>query len=127
MARALDSLLKLLAPFLPFVTEEVWSWWRSGSIHTSPWPTVAALNSDAGDSDLLSFAGGILSELRRPKTEAKRSLKTRITVAQLELPESDHSRFELVMGDLREAGGVDEFAVAAGGDLRVTATLAPEE
>ena len=37
---ALDTLLRLFAPVIPFATEEVWSWTHEGSVHLAPWPTA---------------------------------------------------------------------------------------
>src|SRR5690625_2902553 len=100
---ALDVLLRLFAPFLPFATEEVWSWWRAGSIHHAPWPTSQALRSAAGtaDAEVLPVAGAALAALRKVKSEAKVSMRTPIISAQLAVPEAQLSAIEAVAADLR--------------------------
>jgi valyl-tRNA synthetase len=129
LAHALDTLLRLFAPFLPFSTEEVWSWWRDGSVHVAPWPDPSSLEAAAGsdpDPKILAVAGSALTEIRRPKTEAKRSLKTRITSATLTVPSSDRGRLEAAMPDLVDGGNIDSYEIRDGAELSVTAELEAE-
>ncbi|MFB9378280.1 valine--tRNA ligase [Kineococcus gynurae] len=88
-AIALRTLLRLLAPFLPYAAEEVWSWWQDGSVHTSAWPTVADLGPDrSGEAtgDVLAAAGEVLTVLRKVKSEAKVSQKTALGEAVVSGP-----------------------------------------
>jgi len=127
LALSLSVLLRLLAPFLPFVTEEVWSWWNEGSIHRSSWPTLDELPRAAnggrgpeGDGSgpdvtaVLDMVANVLGEIRRAKTSAKRSM--RASVARLVVVD-EPSRLELLASaeeDLRQAGGVVELVTRAG-------------
>jgi valyl-tRNA synthetase len=125
LALALSVQLRLLAPFLPFVTEEVWSWWRSGSIHRAPWPEVGELPA-GGDPSLLDAVAEALAFVRRAKTAEKRSL--RAVVAHLEIVDAA-DRLDAIRaaeGDLVQAANVARLTLREGSPASVAVELAPE-
>lgn len=124
---ALDVLLRLFAPVLPFATEEVWSWWREGSVHRAPWPVAEPLRAAAADGDpaVVGAAGAALAALRKVKSEAKVSMRTEIVRARLEVPAALLPGVRLALDDIRSAGRatgtLDVVEVADGPDAVVVA------
>ena len=106
---ALDILLRLFAPMLPFVTEEVWSWWREGSIHRAAWPVAEPIVAAEDDPALLSLAAEAIGAVRKAKSEAKVSM--RAPVARLAL---DAASLEPVLDDIRKAGIIEEITHVPG-------------
>src|SRR5699024_5496511 len=82
---AINTLLRLFAPFLPYATEEVWSWCRtddgavagfdSPSVHNADWPAPTALRELAGERpagpSVLDVTAEILGRIRKAKSDAK--------------------------------------------------------
>ena len=108
LALALDTLLRLFAPYLPFATEEVWSWWRKGSVHRAPWPTTAELlpTTRGGVPVVLVGAGHALAALRKVKSEAKVSMRTPILAVTLAVPAEFVASVRAAEADIRGAGRV---------------------
>src|SRR4051812_23308238 len=86
LTAALSVMLRLFAPFLAFVTDEVWSWWQTGSIHQAPWPTAGELRSRldsqpeapaGGDEALYVLAAEFLFAVEKNRREAKNPLRVR--------------------------------------------------
>ncbi len=116
LREALSVFVRLLAPFLPYATEEVWSWFGEGSVHRAAWPVasdVSALAGEDADAGLLALVGGALVGVRGAKTAAKASLKTPVSLAIVHAPAADAARLELAAGDLALVGRIAELRIEA--------------
>ncbi|WP_427171063.1 valine--tRNA ligase [Arthrobacter sp. 92] len=127
LATSLDTLLRLFAPFLPFATEEVWGWWRTGSVHRAQWP--APLDVSDGDTSMLATVGVALSGIRKAKSEAKVKQRTEVLSATVTATESLTTQLRAGLGDLKAAANARELVLlAAEGELTVSdVALAPAE
>ena len=122
-------LIRLFAPFLPYVTEEVWSWWREGSIHRASWPSADELEGASSGAEPADYevAAWVLGEVRKAKALAKRSLRTpaeRVVVGDTQ------ERLKLLRGverDVREAGTVSAFELVEADEPAVDVELAPPD
>ena len=128
---ALSVLNRLFAPYLPFATEEVWSWWRPGSVHSAPWPAVHEIDAlaaaDADAQRALDAGIEVLGEIRRVKSIEKRPLKARIETAEVRWNADAIRLVQEVELDLRTAAGVDCFVYAPGNErLSISLTFASD-
>ncbi|MEJ3742016.1 valine--tRNA ligase [Actinomycetes bacterium KLBMP 9797] len=108
LATALSVQLRLLAPILPYVTEEVWSWWRYGSVHRAPWPSAYEVPAD-GDTELLGVAGDALTQVRRAKSERRLSMRAEVPLAEALGPATLLDKLALVVDDVRAAGHIGKL------------------
>jgi valyl-tRNA synthetase len=108
LATALSVQLRLFAPFLPYVTEEVWSWWRYGSVHRAPWPSRHELTqvAEGGDERVMDVVSRALSQVRRAKSERKLSMRTEVPIAEVLGPAAELELLSLAADDLRAAGRI---------------------
>ncbi len=124
---ALSVQLRLFAPFLAFVTEEVWSWWQDGSIHRAPWPDVAELRSGVeADPQISILAGEVLGEVRKAKTAAKRSLRSEVDRVVVRGAEAELAAVAAAAADIRDAGRIAVLDTGPADALSVEVTLAPD-
>jgi valyl-tRNA synthetase len=114
----LSIMLRLLAPFLPFVTEEVWSWFQTGSVHRAAWPRVAEVVKVVGagtDTAVLDCASRVTFALRHERSQKKLGFGVPV-VAKLSLPVDLESVWPLVSTDVLAGNNTSSARVTFGGD-----------
>ncbi|MGG5753749.1 valine--tRNA ligase [Zafaria sp. Z1313] len=131
LATTLDAVLRLFAPFLPFATDEVWGWWREGSVHRAAWPTSAHLAAalEGADPGVLPTVGSALGGIRKAKSEAKVKQRTEVVAGTISAPAAQIEQLRAGLGDLLAAGNARDLTlIVADGELTVGGVeLAPAE
>ncbi|HSP52239.1 MAG TPA: class I tRNA ligase family protein, partial [Cryobacterium sp.] len=118
---ALANLLRLFAPFVPFATEEAWSWSNEESIHRAPWPVQAELGGgQGGNVALLDLSSRALTGIRRAKTDAKASQKSAVVSAVISGTAAEIALLRQAAADLSAVGRISELVFIEGSELAVT-------
>jgi valyl-tRNA synthetase len=117
---AVDVLLRLFAPFIPFATEEVWSWTHEGSVHLAGWPVPSDAPAPTG---LLPLVSEALIGIRRAKTDAKASQKTEVLSATISGP----AALRLAADDLSAVGRIARLDFVEAAEVAVTEIVLAEQ
>ena len=131
MRLALSVLLRLLAPYLSFVCDEVWSWANPGSIHRAPWPTrdelVRVSGTDADAQKAILCVTEALNVIRKGKVDAKVSIGTPVQQVLYQASDEAIACLKLVERDLRAASRTETLILKAGAEPAVEITLKPAQ
>jgi valyl-tRNA synthetase len=113
---ALGVMLRLFAPFLPFVTEEVWSWWQPGSVHTAAWPATdeVAPARAFGAAAALAAASGAIAAIRGAKSGARLSMRAPVRMLVVTAPREHLDAVLAVLPDVQAAGRVEHTELRPG-------------
>jgi len=114
---ALDAMLRLFAPVLPFATEEVWSWKHDGSVHRAAWPTVDELGlADNPHPGVYALTSEALIAVRRAKTDRQLSQRAAVASITLHAP----ALLASAQADLQALGNIETLELVESESIELT-------
>ena len=110
---SLSTVVRLLAPFLPYVTDEIWGWEAAGSIHRAPWRLLDEVSVD-GDPAVFEAAVDAITQIRKIKSEAKVSIKVPVPEARITGSPAQLAKLSPALGDVLSAGAIERVETSEG-------------
>jgi valyl-tRNA synthetase len=123
LAIALSVLQRLLAPFIPFVSEEVWRWWHDGSVHVAAWPALDELRTAPVAGSVFATLREVLEAVRREKSTAKVSQRAEVELVTISAPAEFLDDVRAGQGDLKDAGAIRELELIEAADVAFSVSL----
>jgi valyl-tRNA synthetase len=119
---ALHIQLRLLAPFIPFATEEAWNWWQEGSIHRTTWPLASELEgfTQGQSASMLKTASDALMGVRKAKSDQQLSMKAEIASLTINAPAEKLQDLKQLEADLRSVGKIEKIDFVVGEALSIS-------
>ena len=114
LAHVLSTILRLLHPIMPFVTEELYQALTGEPAITAPWPSTDPTVQDRAAEDEMEFVMGVVSALRRFRADHKiahsAKLDAKAEIADTQLATILQDELERI----RTLAGVGTFTIASG-------------
>ena len=110
----LDVCLRMFAPVLPFITEEIHNFNRPehSSIHLERWPVTDEL-PDGLDDGGFDLAVSVLTQVRRAKSQAKLSIRYPVQSLEVRAPKESLTKLEPLMADVSSTVAVERVELVA--------------
>ena len=119
---ALHNLLRLLAPFIPFATEEAWSWWQEKSIHLADWPKQSELEvfTQGQPAAMLQVASEALMGVRKAKSDQQLSMKAEIASLTIKAPLDKLEQLRMLESDIMSVGKIEAVTFETGDEVAIS-------
>jgi len=112
------SVLKLMAPIMPHITEEIYQGYfreREGdkSIHITSWPSFGDEYADKTSEEAGDIAAEVIHVIRKHKSYANMPLGAEVEKAKVLVPKDKIESIKLVLDDIKGTGKIKELVFEA--------------